>query len=234
MDTSTVSGNMGGTGAGVANVGGRASITASTISENLARGFGGGVYNSESGLVLENSTISKNTSGSDGGAIYNAPGTKLRLSHSTISRNQAKMYGGIFGACGGCYNIFSNTIIAGNSAQSFPDFKGWLNFSEHNLYGDITGAVHFSETDLFNVDPMLGTLTDNGGPTRTMALRPGSPAIDAGDNTGAPQWDQRGEGFPRIVNGTIDIGAFELQATRAPTAPDLLALLITMNFERDD
>jgi hypothetical protein len=59
-------------------------------------------------------------------------------------------------------------------------------------------------------------LRDNGGPTPTMALLPGSPAIDAGDNTGAPKWDQRGEGFDRIVNGVIDIGAFEVQAV-APT-----------------
>src|SRR6516225_3354178 len=45
-----------------------------------------------------------------------------------------------------------------------------------------------------------------------MALLPGSPAIDAGDNTDAPMWDQRGPGFPRIVHGTIDIGAYEVQA----------------------
>ena len=62
------------------------------------------------------------------------------------------------------------------------------------------------------IDPKLGPLQDNGGPTMTMALLPGSPAIDAGDNTDAPQWDQRGPGFPRIVNGIIDIGAFEVQA----------------------
>jgi hypothetical protein len=59
---------------------------------------------------------------------------------------------------------------------------------------------------------MLGPLADNGGPTPTMALLPGSPAIDAGDNTDAPMWDQRGPGFHRIVNGIIDIGAFEVQA----------------------
>ena len=45
-----------------------------------------------------------------------------------------------------------------------------------------------------------------------MALLPGSPAIGAGDPTDAPMWDQRGPGYPRIVNGTIDIGAFEVQA----------------------
>ena len=59
---------------------------------------------------------------------------------------------------------------------------------------------------------MLGPLQDNGGPTFTHALLTGSPAIDAGDNTDAPLFDQRGPGFPRIVNGIIDIGAFEVQA----------------------
>src|SRR5439155_18199838 len=62
------------------------------------------------------------------------------------------------------------------------------------------------------IDPKLGPLQNNGGPTLTMALLPGSPAIDAGDNTNAPPYDQRGPGFPRIVNGKIDIGAFEVQA----------------------
>jgi hypothetical protein len=52
-------------------------------------------------------------------------------------------------------------------------------------------------------------LQDNGGPTFTQALLPGSPAIDAGDNTAAPPFDQRG--FTRIDHGTIDIGAYELQ-----------------------
>ena len=61
------------------------------------------------------------------------------------------------------------------------------------------------------VDPLLGPLQANGGPTPTMALLPGSPAVDAGDNSDAPQWDQRGPGFPRIVGGIINIGAFEVQ-----------------------
>jgi hypothetical protein len=63
--------------------------------------------------------------------------------------------------------------------------------------------------DRTNINPMLGPLQNNGGPTQTMALLIGSPAINAGDNTGAPDTDQRG--FPRIVGGTIDIGAVEDQ-----------------------
>jgi hypothetical protein len=79
-------------------------------------------------------------------------------------------------------------------------------------------------SDLLNVDPMLGPLQDNGGPTWTMALLPGSPAIDVGDNTDAPDWDQRGEGFPRIVNGVIDIGAFEVQPAGGASRPEAPAI----------
>jgi hypothetical protein len=70
--------------------------------------------------------------------------------------------------------------------------------------------VHLESERSRPVDP------DNGGPTLTRTLLPGSPAIDAGDNAGAPMWDQRGPGFPRIVNGIIDIGAFEYQGRPPP------------------
>jgi hypothetical protein len=65
------------------------------------------------------------------------------------------------------------------------------------------------ESDLLNVDPLLGPLQDNGGPTFTHALLPGSPAINAGDNTDAPEFDQRG--LPRVTGPRIDIGAYEVQ-----------------------
>src|SRR5271166_6347501 len=68
---------------------------------------------------------------------------------------------------------------------------------------------------MLNVNPLLDPLQNNGGPTQTMALLPGSPAIRDGDTANAPAYDQRGPGFPRIVNGFIDIGAFEVQSTNA-------------------
>jgi hypothetical protein len=70
----------------------------------------------------------------------------------------------------------------------------------------------------------------------THALLPGSPAIDAGDPnpTDPPEWDQRGPGFSRIVNGRIDIGAFEVQATGAPTSGLDLAILVSANWDTDD
>jgi hypothetical protein len=107
-----------------------------------------------------------------------------------------------------------NTILAGNTAQTNASdlLSGNLGSLGHNLIGDPNGGAGYDPTDLLGVDPLLGPLQDNGGPTFTHALPPGSPAIDAGDNTDAPDFDQRGDGFPRIVNYVIDIGAFEFQA----------------------
>ena len=86
------------------------------------------------------------------------------------------------------------------------------NLSNDNGNGDLIGPG-----DRINTDPMLGPLQNNGGPTFTHALLPGSPAIDAGDPefTGS-SYDQRGCPFLRVFNGRIDIGSFENQLT-APT-----------------
>src|SRR5262249_51643875 len=90
----------------------------------------------------------------------------------------------------------------------------------HNLIGNGSRGSGYAATDLVGtaaspIEPKLGPLQDNGGPTWTMALLPGSPAIDAGDNSDAPDYDQRSPGFFRIVGGTIDIGAFEVQTGAA-------------------
>jgi hypothetical protein len=133
------------------------------------------------------------------------------MNNSTLSGNSADTVGG------GIFSLFGtrttrNTIIAGNTAPNNPDVSGTLVSQGHNLIGDGAGGTGYDSTDLVGtatnpIDPRLGPLQDNGGPTETMALLPGSPAIDAGDPTNAPQWDQRGPGYPRVVNGMIDIGA---------------------------
>jgi hypothetical protein len=118
--------------------------------------------------------------------------------------------GGGIGGGGG----LRNTIVAGNAAPTSPDVSGNFQSGGHNLIGDGSGGTGYDLSDLVGtsanpVDPVLGPLQDNGGPTLTMALLPGSPAIDAGDDTDAPDTDQRG--FARIAEDHIDIGAFELQ-----------------------
>ena len=124
--------------------------------------------------------------------------------------------------------VLHNTLVAGNfqgaTGTTADDVSGRLDpGGDYNLIGDGTGmtglsnGVHGNQVgNAFDlIDPLLGPLQDNGGPTFTMALLPGSPAIDAGNNAHATDWDQRGEGFPRIVNGIIDIGAFEYQGDGA-------------------
>src|SRR5207247_4052299 len=83
----------------------------------------------------------------------------------------------------------------------------------YNLRIDYGGCFLTATADQINTDPMLGPLQDNGGSTFTHELLSGSPAINAGDPsfTPPPDYDQRGIGFPRVVNGRIDIGAFEVQ-----------------------
>ncbi len=116
----------------------------------------------------------------------------------------------------GVNTTLRNTIVAGNTASSRPDLSGTLAGSGYNLIGNTTGASGFAATDLLNVDPLLGPLLDNGGPTQTHALLSGSPAINAGEPAAPtsltfPKWDQRGAGFARIAVGRLDIGAFEVQ-----------------------
>jgi hypothetical protein len=203
--------------------------------------FGGGIF-TRSHLVVHNSTISGNRTGDaqslgigGGVAIQSYTSAPLVIvSHSTITGNVAQWRAG--GIVGG--NLFvRNSIIARNTAYEYPDIYGTLSGSGYNLFGNPRGGTGFDRnTDILGVDPMLGPLTDNGGPTQTHALLPGSPAIDAGDPdiADAPQWDQRGGGFPRIVNGRIDIGAYEVQATGMAFSVPYFVLLFTANLEDDE
>ena len=132
-----------------------------------------------------------------------------------------------------------NTIIANNTAANGvgdttgaptpgPDVDGTVTSNGHNLIGNVTEATGFSGTgDLTGANPMLDSLADNGGPTKTMKLLTGSDAIDAGVASGAT-FDQRGKsrtyddpGVPNeATSDGTDIGAFELQPDCILTCPD--------------
>jgi len=193
-------------GGGIYN-GGTLTVTNSTLSGNSAVFDGGGIYN-DGTLTVTNSTLSGNSAPSgDGGGIINH-GT-LTVTNSTLSGNSATSGGGV-------YNdgtaIIANTIIAKNTAPTGPDVGGPVTSEGYNLIGNSSGGNGFVAADLLNVNPLLGPLQDNGGPTETMALLPGSPAIDAGSDAVVPSGittDQRGA--PREVFGGVDIGAFEVQ-----------------------
>jgi hypothetical protein len=202
---STLSGNSADTGGGIYNLSGFLTVTTSTLSANTASGTsgGGGIYNLDI-LLVQSSTLSGN-SASGGGGIY-SNGRSAIVRNSTLSGNTANQGGGIanFGlgllvqsstlsgnsassSGGGVYNCpcatqmsLNNTIVAGNTAGTLPDVDG-------------TGAVNFH--DLIGGIPLIGAFGNYGGPMQTFPLLPGSPAIDAGDDTTCAQagsTDQRG------------------------------------------
>ena len=100
-----------------------------------------------------------------------------------------------------------------NNSNGVVMSRGY-NLSSDDAFGILTGPG-----DLIRTDPMLGPLQNNGGRTLTHALLPDSPAIDAGDPnfTPPPFFDQRGAGHPRVVNGRVDKGSFEVQSGSTPT-----------------
>jgi hypothetical protein len=184
----TFVGNRADLGGGLFFFGGTNILSGCTINGNFG-GMGGGVENYSGTLTMLNCTVSQNgTGGIDGGAYLN---------HCTIVSNTASG------------NIQSqDSIFAGNSSS---DISGVLTSMGFNLIQDTNGCtITGNQTgNIYGAAPLLGPLQDNGGPTWTHALLPGSPAIDAGSSQGAPAVDQRG--IPRPQGLAPDIGAFEFQ-----------------------
>jgi CSLREA domain-containing protein len=227
-------------GGGIANVnGGTLNVTNSTISGNSAL-FGGGIYNSAT-MNVTNSTLSGNsaTGNNEGGGIFAGGGT-LNVTNSTISGNNGSLSGGGIRhpSESGIVSV-KNSIIALNntSTGTGPDVQGDFFSAGFNLIGKRDGSTGFTAatdqtgTVASPLDPKLDPngLQNNGGPTKTIALLFGSPAIDKATSnglTGNLTTDQRGSGFKRAFDDTsianaaggdgTDIGAFEVQ-TAAPT-----------------
>jgi hypothetical protein len=226
---STLSNNSAISGGGISSAV-TLTITNSTVTGNSVTGTqfsnssGGGIADSGT-LTITNSTVAGNralggssTLGLGGGINYGNSNSLVNLNSCTIANNIASSGGGLYIVSGPTSPVRPrNILLAGNMATMGPDLFGRINSQGHNLIQDPSQGIGFDATDLLTVDPLLDPrgLQSNGGPTQTIALQAGSPAIDAGDNTGADQWDQRGPGFPRIVNGIIDIGAFEVQNSQA-------------------
>jgi len=218
LSHSTVSGNTGGQAGGGIISSGTLTLENSTVSGNTNTDIGGGIFNDNGTLTLINSTVSGNTSDTDSGGIHNE-GT-MTLENSTVSANEAA------GAGGGITNSgtakLTNTIVARNTATTNPDVSGTLSFSSqgNNLIGDTSGTSGWSASDLLRQDPLLGPLQNNGGPTKTHALLPGSPAIDRAANSACLFTDQRGvQRKDGNGDGTVicDIGAFEAPTNTRPT-----------------
>jgi len=240
-------GNTEGLGGGIYNFG-TMTVSNSTVSANSgACGFYGGgvggIYNQDRAtLTVSNSTISGNTAGPASGVGGIGNHGTLTLSNSTISHNQTYIVGGIYN-CYGATLTMSNSTIAHHEeeegivsdgtlnmrnsivADNYPDFEGHLSLSGYNLIGYAFGDSGFVDTDLVGtfdnpIDPMLGPLQNHGGPTQTMALLGGSPALNAGDPAQLGVADQRGV----VRTGGVNIGAYQASASAfVLTAPATVA-----------
>lgn len=212
-------------------------VSSSTISNNQSLGGAGGGISNNGNASIVNSTISFNEVDDRfgylglGGGIFT--GERLSINNSTVSNNSGVEKGGGITIEGTTLDI-QDTIVANNSTISgAPDI--FIQFG-----GDIRARTSLIEdgeltTDLggniVGVDPLLDPegLKDNGGPTETIALLPNSPALDRGSNLRGLEFDQRGVGFLREINGRADIGAFEVQDSGPITSTPLL-----LSIKRDD
>ena len=217
------------------------SITNSTVSNNTAQTDAGILFD-EGGITatINNSTISANAALYGSGGVYIGSGSSLTVNQSTISANSSA--GSYTGTDGGGIQLGDNTsvvtlsgsIVSGNSSgvAGAADFGLYSSLASdtasitatNSLIGEVDSRITVNGTNnVSSTNPMLGALANNGGPTKTMALLTGSPAIDAGPNPVATftgnEFDQRGAGYARVVGGLVDIGAFELQPSSEPIAP---------------
>lgn len=241
LDRTSVIGNNTSAGDGggilIGNQVGTSKLTVdnSTIANNNAGGQGGGivVVGGGPGVTIRNSTISGNTiTGFAGGGLLLAflDGPVL-IQNTTIAFNTAQAASGvaITGVVAGGSITTDSVIIAANIGDpGQPDLQGTI-IATNTLVGvlDGTGAVfgpgssnNQNGDETSPLDPMLAALANNGGPTLTHALLPGSPAIDQGINPAGLSFDQRGSGFARVSGLAADVGAFEAApvVTPPPTA----------------
>ncbi len=215
MTDSVIAGNTAtGSDGGFLNYG-TATLTGVTITGNTAGTGSGGISADGPMTTLTNVTISGNSVKEDGGGFVGYD--PAVLNNVTITGNTANSDGDATGDGGGIYQegpispTVKNSIVAGNAVGAGgqgPDCFGTVTSGGHNMIRSTTGCTGLTGPgDLTGLDPLLGPLADNGGPTMTHALLKGSPAIDAG-GTDCAATDQRS--LPR----NCDIGAYELVLCR--------------------
>jgi CSLREA domain-containing protein len=222
---STLSGNSADRGGGLASNNGSLQVENSTLSRNDAV-VGGGVYSASGSLAVRNSTLSGNTAVTYGGGVESDNGS-LAILGSTLANNQALLGGGAYVYAG--ESNMDNSILADNTAYYGAELylassSANVAFSliEQPVYGGTLSELVPGSNKL-GVDPQLGPLMDNGGPTETQRPALGGPAIDSGRSAGLTT-DQRGSGRPFDIPADAnaaggdgsDIGAVELQPSELP------------------
>jgi CSLREA domain-containing protein len=211
-------------GGGLRNTG-TATIEDSTISGNAAS-YGGGI-SSTGTLTIENSTVSGNYAAGfpliygfppvalcvSGGAGGGLQGTGT-VRDSTVAANVVSPGMPLAGFCdpatgGGLSGSFTLRSSIVDDDSPFADCAGTITSEGHNVARDLSCALT-GAGDQNGVDPLLGPLADNGGPTRTHRLLAGTPPLDAGDPATCPPADQRGVARPQ--GAACDVGAYEATA----------------------
>jgi predicted outer membrane repeat protein len=242
---STIAGNVAtGIGGGMDISGQRVTVESTTISGNVANRDGGGAFLRTGVFSILNSTVSGNRAGGEGGGIH-VENVTLHVLHSTVTRNDANIGGGLAMGFRSTIDI-DQSVLAKNAARTGidlgrEDFASRIVVAAHYTLIGSNGGNGFSEAPAGSpdangnliggpihgvIDPLLSPLADNGGPTLTHALLPGSPAIGAGDPAlvpgidGVPEFDQRGAPFTRLAGARIDIGAFESQSASGALSAD--------------
>ena len=217
MDNAAINGGGAIAACGQINISGSSFVGNSAI-------YGGALAVTNMGAVnIVNSTFSGNAAVGFGGAITtDYPG--MTLSQVTFAGNSAPT-GSALSVSGGVPVTVRNSVFAsgaggGHCTNPIGGGAGNLNFA------DPAGANSCGPTVGVSTDPLLGPLADNGGPTPTMALGVGSPAIDAGAAAGAPPVDQRGVARPQGAG--VDIGAYERAAAGPGPGPGGVAAVPTL------
>ncbi|MBL7942658.1 MAG: hypothetical protein JNM00_07820, partial [Flavobacteriales bacterium] len=228
IDKTTISGNTAQAAGGISNVSGNLlTITNSTIANNTATQSPqpGGIISLYSPVTIKNSTIT----GSNHTAV-SIQGNAI-ISNTTIAGNPG------YGLEVSTFSLsITNSILANNNFDCRIQNGATISLNQNNLIETNSGCGTATSTS----DPALGTLSNNGGSTQTMALLTGSPAIDAGDDAYCETTDQRG--ITRPQESHCDIGSFELDNTfpsvssiiRASTSPSpAVSVDFTVTFSED-
>ena len=211
---STIAGNTaGGNGGGIAFYGGELSLLQSTVSGNTATsGLGDGLYFQGA----DGPTALRAGAHADR-AADKAAEHAAKVASGEAEPGDAPPEGSVSAAEAGAVTI-TGTIVSGNiggeDLEAGGDNPVAVTANDSLLGGIGTSVIVSGARNLTGVNtPGLGALADNGGPTQTMALTATSPALDVGPATvptfAGNGFDQRGTGFARVVNGRVDIGAFE-------------------------
>ncbi len=219
---------------GIHSSGSTLSLVSCTLTSNSAEGGGGAVYNHRSNLTLTNCRSVGNFAGGSGGGIYDRGDSSLKLTNCTFTANKSGANGGgLYNEEKSSSEYLTNCVLWGNGDSDGMDESAQIDASRLGKMPTISNCCiqgwsgKLGGVGNFGADPLF---IDPDGPDDKMRtedddlrLRPNSPCIDNGSNSALPpdtlDLDNDGdtdelipfdiEGKSRILNGTVDIGAYE-------------------------